>query len=378
MKPATEPRPRAAVRALVVHPGGTIGPSVARDLASAFGPGDLVVLNDAATMPASLPAHTPRGARIELRLAANRGDARRWTAALLGAGDWRLPTERRPPPPPVRIGDRLIVDGPDGLVAVVAHGHALSPRLVDVELELPLRRDARDDAIWSALYRAGRPVQYAHVPAPLALWDVQNAWAVRPWAVEMPSAGRVLDVAMLAALRARGVEVAFVTHAAGLSAVGDPAIDAALPLPERYEIPEETLAAVARAERVIAVGTSVVRALEAAAVTGRSTDVTDLRIGATTRRRVVDAILTGVHEDGTSHHALLEAFVPAALLEEAIRTSIAEDLLGHEFGDVWLIWGEPRERVGATSGRDTIRRSPRSARVERACSSAMSLSSPSD
>jgi S-adenosylmethionine:tRNA ribosyltransferase-isomerase len=324
-------------------------------------------------MPASLPAHTQRGARIELRLAANGGDARRWTTALLGAGDWRFPTEHRPPPPEVRAGDRLIVDGKDGLVAIVERVHALSPRLVDLLFDLPLRGPAGDDAIWSALYRAGRPVQYAHVPAALALWDVQNAWAARPWAVEMPSAGRALDVATLGELRARGVEVAFVTHAAGLSAVGDEAIDAALPLPERYEIPPDTQRALALAKRVVAVGTSVVRALEGAAVTGRASGITDLRLGPGSRRRVVDAVLTGVHEQGTSHHSLLEAFVPARILEEATRASLDQGLLGHEFGDVWLIWGEPRESIGATSGRDTIRRSERSPRVERTRSYATSL-----
>jgi S-adenosylmethionine:tRNA ribosyltransferase-isomerase len=327
-------------------------------------------------MPASLPAHTARGARIELRLAANRGGARTWTAALLGAGSFRLPTEHRPPPPEVRAGDRLIVDGKDGLVAIVEHVRALSPRLVDVTFVLPLRGDAHDDAIWSALYRSGRPVQYAHVPAALALWDVQNGWAARPWAVEMPSAGRVLDVATLAALRARGVEVAFVTHAAGLSAVGDPAIDRALPLPERYEVPAETQAAVARAKRVVAVGTSVVRALEGAAASGLSRGITDLRLGPGTRRQVVDAIVTGVHEAGTSHHTLLEAFAASRVLEEATIASIDAGLLAHEFGDVWLIWGEPRESIGATSERDTIRRRSGRPRVERPRVSAMSLSSP--
>lgn len=372
MKPATEPRPRASLRALVVHADGTTSAMSARDLASAFAPGDLLVLNDAATMPASLGAHDARGSRIELRLAANRGTARTWTAALLGAGDWRMPTERRPPPPPVRPGERLIVDGRDGLVAIVERVHPLSPRLVDVCFDLPLRRGAADDAIWSALYRSGRPVQYAHVTDALALWDVQNAWAVRPWAVEMPSAGRALDVDLLAALRARGVAIAFVTHAAGLSAVGDAAIDAALPLPERYEVPAETLAAIARATRVVAVGTSVARALESAAASGSSIGITDLLLGPGSRRRIVDGILTGVHERETSHHSLLESFVSTAVLDEAARASVERGFLGHEFGDVWLIWGEPRDRIRATSGRDTIRRSERSGRVDRMHSSAMS------
>lgn len=380
IEPATAPRPRSSLRMLVVRADGVVSAMPARDVVNAFAPGDVLVLNDAATMPASLPAHTSlgsrSGSRIELRLAANRGEARRWTAALLGAGDHRMPTERRPPPPPVRHGDRLIVDGQDGLVAIVEHVHALSPRLVDVRFDLPLRRADNDDAIWSALYRAGRPVQYAHVPDPLALWDVQNAWAARPWAVEMPSAGRVLDVATLNALRARGVAIAFVTHAAGLSAVGDPAIDAALPLPERYEVPPETSAAIARAKRVIAVGTSVVRALEGAASSGVASGITDLKLGPRSRRVAVDAILTGVHEAETSHHSLLESFVAGRVLEEAARASLEEGLLGHEFGDLWLIWGEPRESVGATSGRDTIRRSMGSSRVEPSRWSAMSLSSP--
>jgi len=249
MKPATEPRPRASVRALVVTPSGATARTSADELEAAFAQGDLLVLNDAATMPASLPAHTAGGVRIELRLASNRDEARLWTVALLGAGDHRLPTEHRPPPPEVKAGDRLIVDGQDGLVAIVERVHALSPRLVDVAFDLPLQRDAHDDAIWSALYRAGRPVQYAHVPAPLALWDVQNAWASRPWAVEMPSAGRVLDIATLSALRARCVAVAFVTHAAGLAAVGDVAIVGALPFPDSPEVPEQTLGPIAQAQR---------------------------------------------------------------------------------------------------------------------------------
>jgi len=359
MKPATSPRPRSVVRALVVE-DQRIALTPAHDLAAAFAPGDLLVVNDAATMPASIHAHTARGARIELRLAASVDGARRWTVALLGAGDWHMRTEDRPPPPPVAPGDRLIADGPDGLVAIVERVYPLSPRLVDVAFELPLLRAASDADVWRALYRSGRPVQYAHVPDALALWDVQNAWAARPWAVEMPSAGRVLTIDMLRALRARGVGVAFVTHAAGLSAVGDPKIDDALPLPERYDIPEETVRAVARARRVVAVGTSVVRALEGAAAANAGeltagTGITDLRLGPGSELRIVDAILTGVHEAGTSHASLLGAFVDAPTLSSILEHSGREGFLGHEFGDVWLLWGQDVgcdmiRRKGATGG----------------------------
>ncbi len=131
----------------------------------------------------------------------------------------------------------------------------------------------RGDALWAALYREGRPVQYSYLAHDLPLWAVQTVYAARPWAFEMPSAGRPLSWEILLALRRKGVRWASLTHAAGLSSTGDPAIDAALPLAERYDIPAATVRAVAdtraRGGRVIAVGTTVVRALEGAAVEGR-------------------------------------------------------------------------------------------------------------
>ena len=136
----------------------------------------------------------------------------------------------------------------------------LSPRLVWI------RFDGGRERVWAALYLRGRPIQYAYEQLPLALARVQTPYAARPWASEMPSAGRPLRLSLLARMRARGVELAWLTHAAGLSSTGDPALDAALPFPERYELPQATVAAVAatrrRSGRVVAVGTTVVRALE--------------------------------------------------------------------------------------------------------------------
>ncbi|HEY8073624.1 MAG TPA: S-adenosylmethionine:tRNA ribosyltransferase-isomerase, partial [Labilithrix sp.] len=210
-------------------------------------------------------------------------------------------------------------------------------------------------AIWAALYRVGRPVQYAHVPARLALWDVQNAYASRPWALEMPSAGRAIRGETLLSLRRAGVIVARITHAAGISSTGDPAIDALLPLPERFHVPWETAVAVNAARRgggrVIAVGTSVVRALESAVRTGAAGNVaghfvaategvTDLRLAPGSPRRVVDALLTGVHERDTTHFALLGAFASARRLDDAMDRAANDGLLGHEFGDEWLVWGD--------------------------------------
>jgi S-adenosylmethionine:tRNA ribosyltransferase-isomerase len=381
MKPATRPRGVRKLRILVVGTVDGAGAAAAagagdgqsgatethpaRALPDLLRAGDLVVVNDASTLPASLYARTASGEALELRLVGATdvdGSAVHFTAAVLGSGDWHTRTEDRPAPPCLSAGDDVAIG--DELVAHVLARSVLSDHLVHIELGLH-EALAEPAAIWAALYRAGRPVQYAHVPEPLALWDVQNAWAGRPWAVEMPSAGRALDIATVLALRARGVEVAVITHAAGVSATGHPEIDARLPLPERFEVSEATARAVnrtrARGGRVVAIGTSVVRALESAARASASsidgalqaaTGVTDLLLGPSTPRQVVDAVLTGVHESDTTHFTLLRAFADRKTLDGALATAIREDLLGHEFGDAWLVWGERRERRGSSQQRE--------------------------
>jgi S-adenosylmethionine:tRNA ribosyltransferase-isomerase len=367
MSPATAPRPAKDLRVLVVE-GDTGAMSVVAsgDLATLFRPGDVVVVNDAATLPASLAARTAQGDAVELRLVSRalHGGDQCWTVALLGAGDWRTRTEDRPPPSPVLVGDRLFVG--ERLVATVVERHAESARLVDVELSVRSGRAGGAAEVWSELYRVGRPVQYAYMSEPLALWDVQNVYGGRPWAVEMPSAGRVFRAETLLELRRRAVELVQVTHAAGLSSVGDEAIDTRLPLPERYEVPEATWRAIARARsrggRVVAVGTSVVRALESAALSGKAAGVTDLHIGPATPRAVVDAVLTGVHDVDTSHFRLLLAFADHDVLGRVQERAEREGLLGHEMGDACLVWGQPRDNLRVD--REQAIRAPSSKRGE--------------
>jgi S-adenosylmethionine:tRNA ribosyltransferase-isomerase len=334
--PATWPRDeRESTRLLALDPSsGRWLDQRQGDLPRLLRPGDVVVVNDAATLPASLPARTSAGQPLELRLAATEGDE--WWAVAFGEGDWRQRTEDRPPPPPLPAGESLEVGR--ALQARVRAVSPVSPRL------LRLRFDADPETLWSALYRDGRPVQYSYMEAPLALWHVQTPYHSRPWAMEMPSAGRALTARLLEELRERGVAVAWLTHAAGLSSTGDAALDARLPLPERYEIPETTVRAVRAARaaggRVVAVGTTVVRALESAAegdALRAGPGTADLRLRAGDRRRVVDGILTGVHEPGTSHFDLLGTFAPRALLDAALRHAEGEGYLGHEFGDAMLI-----------------------------------------
>jgi S-adenosylmethionine:tRNA ribosyltransferase-isomerase len=225
------------------------------------------------------------------------------------------------------------------LQARVLGSAPLSPRLLRVAF------DVTGDGLWAALYREGRPIQYSYARRELPLWAVQTVYAGRPWAFEMPSAGRPLSWEILLALRRRGVRWAALTHAAGISATGDPAIDAALPLPERFEIPAATVAAIEEARRrggrVLAVGTTVVRALEGAVAGGgelRATaGITDLRIGPRHRLRVVDGILSGVHAPDESHFALLGAFAGADLLRRAWAWASARGFRAHELGDAMLV-----------------------------------------
>jgi S-adenosylmethionine:tRNA ribosyltransferase-isomerase len=339
MTPATWPRAEPdAGRLLRIDPGrAALFDARMTDLPGILRAGDLLVVNDAATLPASLGGRSSGGEAVEVRLvgSAPGGD---FTAVLFGAGDWRARTEDRPAPPPLRERDRLTF-GPD-LVATLTGVSPLAARLVR------LRFDREGAALWGALYRHGRPVQYSYIERPLALVDVQTAYASRPWAAELPSAGHPLTLGLLLRLRRAGVELATLTHAAGLSSTGDPTLDAHLPLPEPFEIPPETVNAVERAKaggrRVVAVGTTVVRALEGAAAAGEGRlhagfGVTDLRIGAAHHLRIVDGLLTGIHEPGTSHFLLLTAFAPGELLERAYRYAESAGYVGHEFGDSSLI-----------------------------------------
>jgi S-adenosylmethionine:tRNA ribosyltransferase-isomerase len=185
---------------------------------------------------------------------------------------------------------------------------------------------------------------------PLALWDVWTSIAGAPVAYEPPSAGFALDWQTLAAFVARGIEFATLTHAAGISSTGDPELDALLPFDEPYRIPVATEAAIADAlcegRRIVAVGTTVVRALEHSAATFGSVaageSVANLRIGAQTRLRVVDAILSGTHEPGTSHYELLQAFADNAVLGRADDALNSGGYRTHEFGDSVLIERDSR------------------------------------
>jgi S-adenosylmethionine:tRNA ribosyltransferase-isomerase len=329
----------ADAKLLVVGADGTITHTARTSLPAFVEAGDVLIANDAATLPASLSGrHDASGEAVEVRLAGwvnGLGDPTRFLAVVFGSGDYHTRTEHRPAPPRITVADRLTL-GPL---------HARVERVCNSRLAI-IAFAGTPAQIWSGLAQHGKPIQYAHIDAPLALWDVWTPFAGPPAAFEPPSAGFALDWQMQAALHARGVGIATLTHAAGISTTGDEALDAALPLAEAYYIPAPTIEAIAsRRGRVIAVGTTVVRALEHAAAHGlrAGAGTADQRIGSGTRLRIVDMLLTGTHERATSHFDLLRAFASDAALRTASESLDDHGYRTHEFGDSMLV---ARRQVG--------------------------------
>jgi S-adenosylmethionine:tRNA ribosyltransferase-isomerase len=201
--------------------------------------------------------------------------------------------------------------------------------------------DTGDVALLDFLNRHGAPIRYPHVRRAWPLADLQTVFALHPGSAEMPSAGRPFTPELVTALVARGIAVAPLVLHAGVSSLeaGEP------PYPERYAVSRSTAAIVnaARAAggRVIAVGTTVVRALETvaaadgtvAAGAGWTHHVVTPERGV----RAVDGLLTGWHDPGASHLLMLEAVGGGALVAASYDAAVRSGLLWHEFGDVHLI-----------------------------------------
>jgi S-adenosylmethionine:tRNA ribosyltransferase-isomerase len=356
---------RDHVRLLLVdRASGSVSHHRFYELPRLLEPGDLLVVNDSRTLPASLLGRTSGGVALEVRLAAREGGdgpdpgeegtdqavtgthgpGERWAALVLGVpGDGSdpalVPTDARPAAPTLAAGERLRFAG--GLGATVLGRHEEAGSLVWLAF------DAAGERLAEALHRAGRPVRYAYVPRPWPLHHYQTLFAAGPGSAEMPSAARPFTVQTLRDLRDRGVGLATISLHAGLSTYGDPATDRRYVPAEPYLVPEATAAAVAACRaaggRVVAVGTTVVRALEtAAAAPGAAgprpgAGVSRLRIGPAHHLAAVDGLLTGLHEPEASHLDLLAAFIDRPALDRAYAAALAAGYLWHEFGDVCLI-----------------------------------------
>jgi S-adenosylmethionine:tRNA ribosyltransferase-isomerase len=290
-------------------------------------PGDVLVLNSSATLPAALPA-TLDGKAVEVRLAGRLGD-NRWWALILSGGQ-----------PILENGCNLSFPG--DLSARVVRQHQEITRL----WELQFSRSGSN--LLNSFYQIGDAIRYRYVSAAWPLHYYQNVYAIQPGSVEMPSAGRAFTWRTIFELRRQGIATEFLWLHTGLSSYLETALDRQhLIWEEEFSIDATTikqLRSIRReGSRIIAVGTTVVRALEsipnllaegpAQSYAGR----TRLRITSRHQLQNVDGLLTGLHEPEASHLDLLSAFLSPEVLVKAYQQAIAQRYLWHEFGDVNLI-----------------------------------------
>ncbi len=283
---------------------------------------DLLVVNGSRTLPAAVPAQLEDGRSVEVRLCVRRPQS--WDVLLVEP----FPPHRNVP---AHDGEAIILAGE-------AAGK-LDGRRADIPLLWRLQLDGDP---FPAMLRAGRPIRYSYVPEPVPLDYYQTVFSSRPGSAETPSAGRAFSWELLIRLRRAGVATTAVVLHTGLSSFQDDAFDAEHHLFEEwFEVSAATAARINRAQRVIAVGTTVVRALETAASSRGTVRAmrgwTSLKITSSTQLRVVDALLTGFHEPQASHFDLLRAFLDEPLLDRAYGEAIERRYLWHEFGDTMLI-----------------------------------------
>lgn len=296
-------------------------------------PGDLLVFNSSRTLPASLrgcECSAAHGPCMEVRLAERLPDGS-WLALLLcEQGD------------PFGCGLRagMQIEFAEGLAATVLERDANIPRL------WKMRFSISGIELVDLIYRLGKPIRYEYVSAPWDLDYYQTVYATEPGSAEMPSAGRAFTWKLLLDLKRRGIDSAYVVLHAGLSSYMDDELDRQnLASEEEYFVSRITARKINQARanggRIIAVGTTVVRALESAATeNGSVTEAhgyTRLKIDHQHRLRSVKGLLTGLHEPEASHLDLLSAFLPAERIHAAYREAIARRYLWHEFGDLNLI-----------------------------------------
>ncbi|MEO5877173.1 MAG: S-adenosylmethionine:tRNA ribosyltransferase-isomerase [Streptosporangiaceae bacterium] len=313
------PAARDCVRLLVSSADG-IAHRRFTDLPSLLEPGDLLVVNDSATLPAAV-----RLDRLTVHFSTPSGSGGLWLVEL------RTRTGRATTP---------FAGGTPGAWFPLPGGATLTlvrretPRLWQARLNVP---------VVPYLRRHGVPIRYGHVPRDWPVSAYQTVFAVpsEEASAEMPSAGRPFTTALVTALVSRGVLIAPITLHTGVASTEahEP------PYAERYAVPPVTAALVnhvrATGGRVIAVGTTVVRALETAvgpsglveAAAGSTEHIVTPEAGV----RAVDGLITGLHEPRSSHLMMLTAIAGTALLSRTYEAALAEHYLWHEFGDLNLL-----------------------------------------
>ena len=319
-----EPHAHAADVAMLVasRSEGTLTHACFCELGDLLDPGDLLVVNTSATLPAALPGLLD-GEEVELHLSTPVMDGN-WVVEL-------RTSDRRPLRAP-HMGEMVRLPGG-------ATAELLAPYLGSGRLSVA--RVLLGEPVEDYLGRHGHPIRYRHTVDVRPIADYQTIFARDPGSAEMPSAARPFTGELVAELAARGVMFAPVTLHCGVSSLeaGEH------PYPERYQVPAQTAWLVnsvrSRGGRVIAVGTTVVRALETVAapdgVVAAGSGVTNLTVTPERGLRSVDGLITGWHEPESSHLSLLEAAAGPDLLRRSYDAAYAGGYRFHEFGDSHLI-----------------------------------------
>ncbi|MCC3761712.1 S-adenosylmethionine:tRNA ribosyltransferase-isomerase [Glycomyces sp. TRM65418] len=306
---------RSDVRLLVSDKAtGAIAHRHFEDLPSLVRPGDLLVVNNSTTLPAAVPTRQGLG----VHFSSTRPD-----------GSWLVELRDR--------GKPYLGEAPGGIVDL--------PGGVALRLErwfgkrLWVTRPPVE-SVPEYLARHGRPIRYSYLDRAWPLSAYQTAFATVPGSAEMPSAARPFTPEIVTRLVSAGVGIAPITLHTGVASLESDED----PYPEWFEVGEYTARAVnaarAAGARVIAVGTTAVRALESAVVDGRvvaASGHTDRIVSRANPVAVVDGLLTGFHEPRSTHLSMLEAIGDTDLLRESYTAAIGARYLWHEFGDVHLI-----------------------------------------
>jgi S-adenosylmethionine:tRNA ribosyltransferase-isomerase len=319
---------RDEVRLMVARNAeGVIEDATFARLAEFLRPGDVVVVNTSATLPAAIAARRADGSPLRVHVAT--------AAPHLPEGWWVLELRSADGAHPLgsgRAGERLELAG--GAIAELVAPYASGARLMLARLEL-------DELLVGYLKRHGEPIRYGYVPERWPVSAYQTVYANQPGSAEMPSAGRPFTAELLAELVSHGVLIAPILLHTGVSSPEghEP------PYPEYYEVPAPTATLVERVRewggRVVAVGTTVVRALETVATPEGKIEPgsgwTNLVVKPERGLWTVDALLTGWHEPRASHLQLLGAVADAELLSSCYRRALERGYLWHEFGDSHLL-----------------------------------------
>ena len=323
---------REDVRLLVASADGVVHAHF-RDLPEHLRPGDLVVVNDSATVPGELDA--------ELRTRGRGGPVVLHLATPLDDGSWVVEVRTAPD------GARAVLDADPG---DRLRAGAVSVTLLEAYPRSRSSPTGEGNRLWRArldgpledhLRRHGRPIGYGYLPRRYPLSAYQTVFGTRPGSAEMPSAARPFTHGLVTRLVSQGVAMAPVTLHTGVSSqeAGE------APQPERFAVPAATARLVnairAGGGRVVAVGTTVTRALESAVdedgrVVPRS-GWTDRVVTPADPPRVVTGLVTGWHEPHASHLLLVEAVAGAELAQRAYEAAVAAEYLWHEFGDSALL-----------------------------------------